>query len=108
MAPGDGLPFGLDPALLRGDQFVADLIYAPATTPLVAAARARGASTANGLGPLIHQAARQVAIWTGRPAPLDVMSAAARVGAGPRGPLMVRASDRPLLESGSDPAGMAG
>jgi shikimate dehydrogenase len=77
MAPGDGLPFALDPTLLRPDHFVADLIYAPATTPLVAAGRARGASTANGLGPLIHQAARQVAIWTGRPAPIDVMSAAA-------------------------------
>jgi shikimate dehydrogenase len=77
MSPGDGLPFALDPAVLRPDHFVADLIYAPAITPLVAAARARGASTANGLGPLIHQAARQVAIWTGRPAPIDVMSAAA-------------------------------
>lgn len=77
MSPGDGLPFALDPALLRADHFVADLIYAPATTPLVAAARARGATTANGLGPLIHQAARQVAIWTGRPAPIEVMSAAA-------------------------------
>ena len=78
MSSGDGLPFALDPALLRDDQFVADLIYAPATTPLIAAARARGSTTANGLGPLIHQAARQLAIWTGRPAPLDVMAAAAR------------------------------
>jgi shikimate dehydrogenase len=77
MSPGDGLPFALDPSLLRPDHFVADLIYAPATTPLVAAGRARGAGTANGLGALIHQAARQVAIWTGRPAPIDVMSAAA-------------------------------
>jgi shikimate dehydrogenase len=77
MSPGDGLPFDLEVALLRPDHFVADLIYAPATTPLMAAGRARGARTANGLGPLIHQAARQVAIWTGRPAPIDVMSAAA-------------------------------
>ena len=36
-----------------------------------------GRAPANGLGPLIHQAARQVGIWTGRPAPIDVMSAAA-------------------------------
>ena len=77
MAPGDGLPFDLDPALLRRGQFVADLIYAPATTPLLAAARARRVDTANGLGMLIHQAARQIAIWTGRPAPLEAMSAAA-------------------------------
>ena len=77
MAAGDGLPFDLDPPVLRAGQFVADLIYAPATTPLLGAARSRGAATANGLGMLIHQAARQVAIWTGRPAPLEVMSAAA-------------------------------
>jgi shikimate dehydrogenase len=78
MSPGDGLPFALTPAVLRADHFVADLIYAPATTPLIAAARSRGASTANGLGPLVHQAARQLAIWTGQPAPLDVMAAAGR------------------------------
>jgi shikimate dehydrogenase len=77
MAAGDGLPFDLDPELLHQGQFVADLIYAPATTPLLAAARVRGAGTANGLGTLIHQAARQVAIWTGNPAPLEAMSAAA-------------------------------
>jgi shikimate dehydrogenase len=77
MTAGDGLPFELDAAVLHGDQFVADLIYAPATTPLLAAARSRGAATANGLGMLINQAARQVGIWTGRPAPIEVMSAAA-------------------------------
>jgi shikimate dehydrogenase len=77
MSLGDGLPFGLDPAVLNRGQFVADLIYAPARTPLLAAARARGASTANGLGMLIHQAARQIAVWTGCPAPLEAMSAAA-------------------------------
>jgi shikimate dehydrogenase len=64
---------------------VADLIYAPAATPLVAAARGRGAETTNGLGTLIHQAARQVAIWTGRPAPIDVMSAAALAALARRG-----------------------
>jgi shikimate dehydrogenase len=77
MAAGDGLPLGLDAAVLHGGQFVADLIYAPATTPLLAAARRRGAATANGLGMLINQAARQLAIWTGRPAPIEAMSAAA-------------------------------
>jgi shikimate dehydrogenase len=79
MAPGDRLPFDLDAGVLHGGQFVADLIYAPATTPLLAAARGRGAGTANGLGMLINQAARQVAIWTGRPAPVEAMSAAALV-----------------------------
>jgi len=77
MASTDALPFGIESHCLHRDQFVADLIYAPATTPLLAAARARGAGTANGLGTLIHQAARQIGIWTGRPAPLEAMSAAA-------------------------------
>ena len=40
-AAGGALP--LDPALLRPDQVVVDLIYHPAETPLLAAARARGA-----------------------------------------------------------------
>jgi shikimate dehydrogenase len=71
------LPFALDPTLLHRGQFVADLIYAPATTPLLSAARARGAGTTNGLGMLINQAARQIAIWTGRPPPIEAMSAAA-------------------------------
>lgn len=77
MDGADGLPFGLEPGRFRSGQFVADLIYAPATTPLLAAARARGAASANGLGMLIHQAARQVEIWTGRPAPIEAMSVAA-------------------------------
>ncbi len=77
MRPGDGLPFDLDARLLGSQHLVADLIYVPASTPLVVAARARGATTVNGLGMLIHQAARQVEMWTGRPAPLEAMSAAA-------------------------------
>jgi shikimate dehydrogenase len=71
------LPFGLEPKRLGPGQLVADLIYAPATTQLMAAARARGAGTCNGLGMLVHQAARQLTIWTGRDAPVEVMSAAA-------------------------------
>jgi len=77
MQAGDGLPFDLDGGLFGSRHLVADLIYVPATTPLVAEARARGATTVNGLGMLIHQAARQVEMWTGRPAPLEAMSAAA-------------------------------
>jgi shikimate dehydrogenase len=79
-----GLPFGLDPDLLGTGQLVADLVYAPATTPLLVAARARGSSTCNGLGMLIHQAARQVSIWTGRDAPVQAMSAAALAELGQR------------------------
>jgi shikimate dehydrogenase len=92
-AEAGGLPFGLGPDNFGPGQLVADLVYAPATTPLLAAARARGSTTCNGLGMLIHQAARQVRIWTGRDAPVQAMSAAAlrelgrRAGLGRRGAL---------------------
>lgn len=77
MKRGDGMPFDVDPEWIGPDHAVVDLIYLPAVTPLVSAARRRGALAANGLGMLINQAARQIEIWTGRPAPLEVMSAAA-------------------------------
>lgn len=77
MSDGDGLPFGLSEAWLGHGPFVSDLIYAPAVTPLLVAARRIGTSWANGLGMLIHQAGRQIQLWTGQPAPLEAMSAAA-------------------------------
>jgi shikimate dehydrogenase len=66
-----------DPDLLGPGQLVADLVYHPPLTPLVAAARERGAVAVNGLGMLIHQAAHAFRLWTGQPAPVEVMSAAA-------------------------------
>ncbi len=77
MRAGDPVPFGIEADWLKRGAFVADLIYAPATTRLLAEARSAGASVRNGLGMLIHQAGRQVELWTGRPAPLEAMSAAA-------------------------------
>jgi shikimate dehydrogenase len=71
------LPLGLDPGLLGPGQVVVDLVYRPAVTPLVAAARARGAMAANGLGMLVNQAARQFRMWTALDPPLEAMSAAA-------------------------------
>ena len=72
---GDGaLPIPAE--LLRPAQVVVDLVYEPLETPLLAAARARGARTVGGLGMLVHQAARQVEIWSGRAAPVDAMRAA--------------------------------
>lgn len=80
MAGHPDFPMAVEARWLGPQHFVADLVYAPAVTPLLAAARDRGAAGANGLGMLIHQAARQIELWTGRPAPLEAMSAAA-VGA---------------------------
>jgi shikimate dehydrogenase len=54
-----------------------DLLYHPAMTPFQAAARAAGAAAFGGLGLLLHQAALSFQLWTGQPAPLGVMSAAA-------------------------------
>jgi shikimate dehydrogenase len=45
---------------------VADLVYVPVRTPLIAAAQARALRTADGLGMLLHQAVRGFALWFGR------------------------------------------
>jgi shikimate dehydrogenase len=50
---------------LRPDATVFDLVYVPAETPLVAAARARGLRAANGSEMLIAQAAIAFERWTG-------------------------------------------
>lgn len=45
----------IDLAALERDALVADIIYIPKETPFLAAARARGNRTVNGLGMLLHQ-----------------------------------------------------
>ena len=44
---------------------VADIVYAPLETELLAAARQRGLRTADGLGMLLHQAVRGFSLWFG-------------------------------------------
>jgi shikimate dehydrogenase len=56
----------LDVGLLPPDAAVADLVYVPLQTPLLAAAQARGLKTADGLGMLLHQAVRGFELWFGR------------------------------------------
>jgi shikimate dehydrogenase len=56
---------------------VVDLVYSPLETPLVTAAEKAGLKAHGGLGMLVHQAALSFEIWTGVPAPLEVMSKAA-------------------------------
>lgn len=75
----DLLPLGaLDPCTR-----VVDIVYRPATTPLLQRAAARGCPVLGGLGMLVEQAALSFSLWTGRPAPLAVMERAARTaGAG--------------------------
>jgi shikimate dehydrogenase len=45
---------------------VADLVYVPLRTRLLAAAQARGLKTADGLGMLLHQAVRGFELWFGQ------------------------------------------
>ena len=67
-------PIPLD--ALRKGQIVYDLIYRPRETRLIAAARAAGADTLNGVGMLVHQGAGAFRIWTGIPPPVDEMERA--------------------------------
>jgi shikimate dehydrogenase len=55
---------------------VLDVVYAPWPTPFAAAAEATGGTVVSGLAMLLHQAAAQVELMTGRPAPVPAMRAA--------------------------------
>jgi shikimate dehydrogenase len=56
----------IDIARLPSQAIVADLVYVPLETPLLAAARGRGLKTADGLGMLLHQAVRGFELWFGQ------------------------------------------
>ena len=56
----------IDVGLLPSHAVVADLVYVPLETPLLASARARGLKTADGLGMLLHQAVRGFELWFGQ------------------------------------------
>ena len=55
---------------------VLDVVYHPWPTALAAAARQAGVPTAGGFALLLHQAARQVELMTGKSAPVEAMRAA--------------------------------
>jgi shikimate dehydrogenase len=63
--------------LLVPGQVFHDLTYHPLETAMMRVAAQRGATVIGGLGMLIHQAALQFTLWTGEPAPIDVMFEAA-------------------------------
>jgi shikimate dehydrogenase len=58
-------PLDIDLSRLTPGAVVADLVYVPLVTPLLAAAQARGLATADGLGMLLHQAVRGFSLWFG-------------------------------------------
>lgn len=72
----DGLPFDEQLFSLNQAKFAYDMIYRPAETPFLKAAKAAGCRTANGLGMLLYQGAKALEIWSGKTAPIGVMRAA--------------------------------
>jgi shikimate dehydrogenase len=69
----------IDLTLLHDRHVVADLVYHPLETALLAGACALGARVVDGLGMLVHQAALQQELWTGvRPDPAVMRAAAKR------------------------------
>jgi shikimate dehydrogenase len=82
--PGEWL---LSPGLLGPGQVAADLVYAPRQTRWLAEAAAAGATTLDGLGMLVHQAAAQLMLWTGGDPPVEAMWKAAEAASpSPSGP----------------------
>ena len=69
-----------DPSPLDEKQFaiqhagaVYDMIYRPAETAFLKAAKIAGCRTANGLGMLLYQGAKALELWTGQTAPVEIM-----------------------------------
>jgi shikimate dehydrogenase len=71
---GEALP----PGVVEAAAGLIDLAYGSAETPAVTAARSRGVPAVDGVAVLVAQAAASFEIWTGVPAPRDVMERAAR------------------------------
>lgn len=72
-SPGPAAPAGA----VGSGQTAVDLIYCPARTAWLQDCEANGAAVLNGLPMLVHQAAEQVALWTGEQAPIEAMTEAA-------------------------------
>ncbi len=59
--------------LCRGVPVVFEALYDPWPTPLADSALASARTLVTGIDLLVHQAALQFGLFTGRPAPLDAM-----------------------------------
>lgn len=62
---------------LRGRRIAYDLVYNPIDTGFLKLAKEAGVQTIGGLDMLVGQAGLQFQLWTGKPAPIDIMRAAA-------------------------------
>jgi shikimate dehydrogenase len=75
----DPLPFDEARFSLRQASTVYDMVYRPAQSVLLKAAQAAGCRATNGLGMLLYQGAAALELWTGQPAPVEVMRRALEI-----------------------------
>jgi len=68
------LPIDVD--VLPITALVMDMIFNPPLTPLLQTARAHGCQVLNGLSMLLYQGALAFELWTGCPAPIEIMQKA--------------------------------
>lgn len=80
--PRSPLPEALAEATIGPSVLVMDIVYKPIETELLRLARRSGARVIHGGRMLLHQAARQFELYTGRAAPLDAMDDALRATLG--------------------------
>ena len=73
LKPADSLPLDETEFQIHRATAVFDMIYRPAETAFLKLAKAAGCRTANGLGMLLYQGAKALELWTGRPAPIEIM-----------------------------------
>ena len=71
--PEDPSPLDETRFSLKHARSVYDMIYRPAETKLLKAAKKAKCKVANGIGMLLHQGAKAFEIWTGQPAPIKEM-----------------------------------
>lgn len=69
-------PLGI--GLIPKRALVYDVVYNPIETPLLSAAKKAGARTLGGLPMLVYQGAASFELWTGKPAPIEIMMRAAK------------------------------
>ncbi|MGF3522988.1 MAG: shikimate dehydrogenase [Candidatus Bathyarchaeia archaeon] len=67
----------VEPSWLKPDLTVMDVVYNPVETKLAKDAKNAGAKVISGVEMLIYQGAASFEIWTGKPAPIEVMRKAA-------------------------------
>lgn len=58
---------------LAAHMVVMDIVYNPLETALIGAARAKGCEVVDGLAMFVYQGVRQLELWTGQKAPMEIM-----------------------------------